>query len=961
MRHRDSTHRLTAWLARVLPPLAALGLAVLAYLPALRVAGIVATRAGGDSPFLLQRVHQMSAALIAGQLPPRWMPDAAYGLGYPFWNYYSPLAYGLPGAIVVLGGGFVGAIKITGLLCFLAAAGGAYRLGRETWDSRAAGFLASAAYTFAPYHLVNVYVRGDALAELAAYAVFPWVLVALDHAVRRRSAGATAGLALVTALLLVSHNISALLFAPVVLAYALWRLWVSPRGLSRRSRPRSAPPGIPAGEAIACPSRRTVLPAAVLRGMASAERRLWPWRPRGRTVGALAVVGGLLLGAGLAAWFVLPAAFLERDAVQLGENTTGYFHYANHFRSLDLVDLRPLFNYAVDDAAGAPTRVGLVQLLLALLGLVAGLVGSRGSPRRGAIGFWAAVALLTTLMITPLSKPLWDFLPLLDFAQFPWRWLSVQALALAMLTGLLVAQNQRALWRWPLALVAAAVLALAGMADLRVETLPVDQVTRNDLTTYEVFTGNIGSTVRSEYLPAAVAERPRSGPGAILGHAGSPRVTGGAGTLEAATLISHQAASQDWQIKLAGGQPATVAFPTLWFPGWTASINGGSPRPTGVIQGSGWLTVDIEQDACGAAGQCFVSLTLARSDARALAEGLSLVAFLLVLALLLVDRRRHWGWILLALVLAVPALALASRSLPVGRSGGPVTLDLARTPYPHANPDGVNYGDARLVAAKIEAQNAMQGIGGAEGQTPHLEAGEKLMVNLNWQNALSDDQPLPPDLRVEASLVSPAEPGFGVPAILASADQAPNAPEALVLEVPPDAATGLYFVRLDVTGDGEPVTATSAEGYDLDTVYLGPVRVRAKPGQITPPPTFVAQMGDVTLHDIRTTRRWTGDQPWLEVRMLWQAARPLAQELMTSVRLIDAAGRTVAQEDKLPLYGNFPTTVWPAGEIVADQRWLPLPEDIEAGEDYRVEVVLYNPATGEELGTGRLDDVSVGP
>jgi hypothetical protein len=43
--------------------------------------GIVNTRGGGDSPFLLQRLHQMTVNLRVGVFPVRWMPDAAYGLG----------------------------------------------------------------------------------------------------------------------------------------------------------------------------------------------------------------------------------------------------------------------------------------------------------------------------------------------------------------------------------------------------------------------------------------------------------------------------------------------------------------------------------------------------------------------------------------------------------------------------------------------------------------------------------------------------------------------------------------------------------------------------------------------------------------------------------------------------------------------------------------------------------------
>ena len=71
------------------PVLAALSLGLLAAWPLLANAGFLLTRGGGDSPFLLLRLHQLVSALSAGQFPVRWMPDAAFGLGYPFFNYYA--------------------------------------------------------------------------------------------------------------------------------------------------------------------------------------------------------------------------------------------------------------------------------------------------------------------------------------------------------------------------------------------------------------------------------------------------------------------------------------------------------------------------------------------------------------------------------------------------------------------------------------------------------------------------------------------------------------------------------------------------------------------------------------------------------------------------------------------------------------------------------------------------------
>jgi hypothetical protein len=48
----------------------------------------------------------------------------------------------------------------------------------------------------------------------------------------------------------------------------------------------------------------------------------------------------------------------------------------------------------------------------------------------------AVVALVTFLMATSLSKPIWDALPALQESQFPWRWLTITSAALSILVTL---------------------------------------------------------------------------------------------------------------------------------------------------------------------------------------------------------------------------------------------------------------------------------------------------------------------------------------------------------------------------------------------------------------------------------------------------------------------------------------------------------------------------------------------
>ena len=102
-----------------------------------------------------------------------------------------------------------------------------------------------------------------------------------------------------------------------------------------------------------------------------------------------------------------------------------------------------LFDYNPD--GGVAFRMGFVQAALAVVGgwsLVVGLRRPTTNDQRPLL-FILAAFLIASFMITPLSRPLWDHLPLLPFTQFPWRFLSVQALFGALLTGALVGAQEK--------------------------------------------------------------------------------------------------------------------------------------------------------------------------------------------------------------------------------------------------------------------------------------------------------------------------------------------------------------------------------------------------------------------------------------------------------------------------------------------------------------------------------------
>lgn len=72
---------------------------------------------------------------------------------------------------------------------------------------------------------------------------------------------------------------------------------------------------------------------------------------------------------------------------------------------------------------------------------------------------------------------------------------------------------------------------------------------------------------------------------------------------------------------------------------------------------------------------------------------------------------------------------------------------------------------------------------------------------------------------------------------------------------------------------------------------------------------------------------------------------PDGRDYAVFVHLLDSAGELVTQSDGPPQGGAYPTSIWAAGEQVADARALALPGDLPPGE-YTLFVGLYDPAGG---------------
>ncbi|MBV7337595.1 hypothetical protein KFU94_57075 [Chloroflexi bacterium TSY] len=385
-------------------------------------------------------VTMFDEAIQDGALWPRWAMHHSQGYGYPTFLIQAPLTFYAAELFVLLGLGITNAVKIVWALGFWASAWGMYALIQHwlptTDDSPRAGgswahsspfaSLAGLLYVYAPYHLVDIYVRA-AFAETTLMAWLPWTFLAFDRLIAGGTTSGWQGRLLVAALsfvgLLLTHAFALLAVTPLLVGFVLFRLWLAwDHDALTQCSPRHW---------------RRFLPTVTLAGAGG--------------------IAALLL----TAIFILPL-LVEGPLLAQEDYTRATYYYEQHWVYWSQF-LDPFWGYGFsDDPDGANDgmsfQLGLLHALLALVALYLLLQNRRvflhREPERSSQSseeaaqmtelrytlhllffFWlASVALLFTM--TPAATWLWRTMPMLAVIQFPWRLLALSSFTISALGGL---------------------------------------------------------------------------------------------------------------------------------------------------------------------------------------------------------------------------------------------------------------------------------------------------------------------------------------------------------------------------------------------------------------------------------------------------------------------------------------------------------------------------------------------
>ncbi len=350
------------------------------------------------------RVSEMKDALSDGIFPVRWVENLGYGYGYPIFNFYAPFSYYIGGFFNILGFDSLIATKIMIGLGTLLAGVFMYLLAKEFWG-RLGGFVSAMLYVYAPYHALNLYVRG-AIAELWAYAFIPLVFFGLykvfqNHQLLLQEKGketklllkrkrwvwiSTASIAF--AVIILSHNLTAMMVSPFIFAYTVI--------LIARSKINKF------------------------------------------TTGSY-LLFSLILGIMLSAFYWLPVP-VEMKYTNVLSVVGGGSDYHDHFVCIpQLLDSPWAYGGSVPGCTdGLSFKVGKIHLLLAVLSLLPLILLRKNKKVTLPILLSIGGLGLSLLLTVDYSKFIWDTFSLMSFFQFPWRFLILVSFFISFLGGVFV-------------------------------------------------------------------------------------------------------------------------------------------------------------------------------------------------------------------------------------------------------------------------------------------------------------------------------------------------------------------------------------------------------------------------------------------------------------------------------------------------------------------------------------------
>jgi hypothetical protein len=905
--------------------------------------------ASSDGLYHIHRSIEVHRCLTSGVLICRWMPDQYLGYGTPLLNLYSPAVYYVISAFYELGLGWVNATKTSMALFMIFSGIAAYGYALD-FLSRRAALLVSVVYVYVPYHLVNAYYRGD-LPEFFAMGWFPAILWAFGRIVRpgtlRQRIPYVVAAAFCYAMLVLTHNLSAFIYTGVLIIYCAFLL---------------------------------------LRGIVE---RQWGWLGAFRP--AMLLLGATLLAYALTAYLSFPA-LLEKHLIQL--EGLLYVSHQDHFPTLkEIMPNRVIHIYGIifPESPEYAYKMGLVQVLLGGLGAVVALLFCRrfSFRARGEAVISVVVFCVAFWFTRPPSLWAWDSIPLLPFAQFPWRFLLLMALPTSVLAGFLVD-----VWseRWqrivlPILIVFTLLTNTLGLRPIMANTVEGD-IDDADATRFELMYHLLGTTVAGEYVPRWVKDKAFISPEALAIVLGQEAPDYHVPTTDRGIEVHRTLKATNEQTFTVSAQNAgRIVLNTVYFPGWRAEVNG-QQVDIGITSPEGLIAVQVP------AGSSTVRIVFENTEIRTQGELVSLAA--LVVSLLLLA----YAWVRVPRGrFALPRIAV---NRPLAARAVLLVALLALMPFAVAfyaaayqppplaqRPLKINVGDtAMLLGYDLRVSGQL---------LPHLqpvEPGTVLELSTYWE-AIQRDAARLERSQPYARLSNIDEQNWG---FVVEEQRVPLTADGFTfrsdtrLLVPHGLPPGVYQIDLGLFVGGRPVGVRNMELVELlptqGSIRVGPVQVRAGSQFVNLPQvtgqtfaqhvrleSFNIQLGlndrrprpaEIPIEGNPALATFPAGET-LQLDMLWRSLQDHPGVFIVNATLDDPQGFRWATREVEPVDRMYPSWMWAENEVIRDQIRLEIPPETPPGR-YILNLKLFDRgrplqvlgADGRPMGTqAKLIDVEI--
>lgn len=475
----------------------------------------------------VSRVYEMTRGIKDGMFPVRWSEDFGYGYGYPVFTFYAPFSYYVGAYIQLLSN--IDPLEATKLLIVfgtILAGITMFLLAREFWGN-SGGIVSSLLYVYAPYHAVDIYVRGD-VAEFWAYAFIPLAFYGLWKAYATEKRRYIVIGAIGFAGIILSHNLTALMTTPFLFAQ-LCILFV----LDHKKYPRK-----------------------IIVGLKT-----------------------LFLGLLLSAWYWLPVMF-EIPYTNVLSQTTGGFDFHKNFICLSQFWYSP-WGYggsAPGCVDGLSFMLGKIHIFVTALSILIAVLMYK--EERAKLVLVSSIFLLFSLLLTlQISQPVWNIIAPMSLFQFPWRFLVMVMFTMSFISGFIVWTLRHTIFsNRPIAIYIGVVLLLIAIVFLNHKFFKPKTVYQESFQTFtdrEYIAWNLSNDAH-EYLPKgfAIPQHQADLPQTVFeAKSNTARISYESIKTNQKTAIVHTASRVIFHANIA------------YFPGWKATVDNSNVPITQVSNG----------------------------------------------------------------------------------------------------------------------------------------------------------------------------------------------------------------------------------------------------------------------------------------------------------------------------------------------------------------------------------------